>query len=87
MRNFIIGLFAVGVLMGFGLASSPAKAAPPVLEITTPPPLTEEVRYRRRYARRGYYGRRYYGRPYVRGRYVRRPARRAYRRTRRGWRW
>ena len=85
MRNLMIGLLAGGVLACLGLVSSPAKAAPPVLEIKQQSPLAEEVRYRRRYARRGYYGRRYYGRPYVRGRYVRRPARRTYRRAKRWW--
>jgi len=88
MRNLMIGLFAAGALMCVGLASSPAKAAPPIPKVEQPASQVEDVRYRRRYVRRGYYGRRgysgrrYYGRSYARGRYVRRPARRAYRRWR-----
>jgi hypothetical protein len=49
----MIGLFAAGVLMCFGLASTPAKAAPPIPELNQQS-LIQEAGWRRDQARRWY---------------------------------
>jgi len=74
MRKITTGLVAVAALMTAGVASTQAKAAPPVLELKQQS-LVEEARSRVRTVRR----------PYVRRPYARRPiARRPVTRTLRG---
>ena len=65
MRKITTGLVAVAALMTAGIASTQAKAAPPVLELKQQS-LVEEARSRVRTVRRPYVRRPYARRPIVR---------------------